>query len=126
MINQFDKNNCKELRSAMEVAFKALNEKFGIQLSVGNMSYDNDKVNIKVSASTVKNGVALSEHQSDFNKYKEYIGMANYELDQIVVIQGKQYKLVGYKPRCNNPLLVERLGKVYRVAIDIVLQTAQK
>lgn len=118
-ISQFDRQSLKTLRAEMDSAFAAINKKFGIEISTGNISFTNNNATIKVTAATINDGLVITKEAEAFNQFKSLYGLGAYTLGQTVLLQGKYYTIAGWKPRCKSPLVVEREGRSYRVNMDM-------
>lgn len=119
-INQFDRQSLNTLRAELDAAFASINKKFGIELSTGNISYTGTTATIKVTAATINvEGHAITKEAQAFNQYKGMNGLGAYTLGQTIQVQGKDYTIAGWKPRCKSSLVIERQGRTYRVSLDM-------
>lgn len=51
-IQNFDRQNLKQLRADMDAALAAVSAKHGVSISMGNMRFSSDRVTVKVEANT--------------------------------------------------------------------------
>jgi|TARA_R110000787_G_scaffold150692_3_gene264611 hypothetical protein len=113
-ITKFDKPTLKLLRPEIDKSLAELSERFGITLKIGNIRYDDDTFTSKIEASLVGADLKAndwSKHFWRFGMEEDWLGRT-FEYDG----DGQDYKIVGLKSRARkNQILIERLGKTYRV-----------
>lgn len=118
MTTNIDPKFLKATRPQIDAALKELGEKLGVSISAGNASCERDgsaaTFQLKIS-SLGEDGEVVSENLRHLRKlYPEAEG-------KLVKLSGKDYKIVGYKPRARSkPVVIESLdnGKEYITGMD--------
>jgi len=122
-ISQFSPSTLKALRIEMDEAFAIINKKYGIKLTTGNASYTAETATFKVEAATISDsGTVITKEAQAFEQYKESYKLAEFSVGQTIKLQGKDYTIMGLKPRTKAPVILGRLGKSYKVTVDMFKQ----
>ena len=122
-MKEFDKSSLTALRIDLEAALVAVAQKHGVTLTLGTCRYsptDAHYTRLSVNLPTGKeNGVGVNPDAAMFIKYAEMYGVQESDLGRIIRIQGKEFQLVGLKPkRSKYPFLAKLVstGTVYKLA----------
>lgn len=124
IIQKFNKQNLPSVRTDISKALKDVEEKFGINISLGNISFGSDEFTVKMTVGIGKPGEGLSKMEKDFIDNKDYFGI-RFDLNYSFTSQGKTYKVVGLAPRSNKyPVLAQNSkGNVYKFGVGYVNAT---
>ena len=116
-ITSFKKTDFANIRAELASALAAVEEKFGIKLSVGSITFSDNEFSAKLvglagaaaSAATSQDGEPKvnAKWVSDFMKYARSFGFAPSDLGREFKINGRNVKLVGSRSRANLPLVVQ-------------------
>ena len=98
-MNNFTKEDCRTLRTEMTEALKGIEKKHGIKLSVGNMSFTNTKVEIKVEATLVGEQGEDLNAKANFELYASSFGLSKSDYNREIKINGDLVKLVAIMPK---------------------------
>jgi hypothetical protein len=106
MISSFDSNNLKQLRTEIDAALKTVQQKYGVRLSIGTISYDGVKATSRLTMIAVGDpttaadpkATMLAKAQSDFNKYASSFGLKPEQYGATFKYGRDTYKLAGLKP----------------------------
>ena len=113
MIKEFNSQTLKALRVELQSDLDALELKYGLKFHVGNMTYSDTVVTIKVDA-------GLGNTDATKHKFKEYaarFGLKPSDYGKIVYVNGSQYKISGIKPKAHRyPIVMQNTdtGKMYK------------
>jgi FtsZ-binding cell division protein ZapB len=103
-ITKFDKPTLRNLRVEMQALLEAYGVETNLEISVGNMSYSDAEVNIKIQAK-VKGAVTMTDRILQMEVDRLGLKMVNFAGD----------KLVSYKTRAQKYSFVyESHGKLYK------------
>jgi len=87
----------------MNEALKAIAEKHGLDIKVGNMTYTADDINVKV---TLRLDDAESPLVKAYNTYKDLENLP--PINTIISVNGKKIKVVGYNTRARKyPIVIK-------------------
>jgi len=111
-----------DFRKELEEATKGLQEKHGIILDFGAMTYNDTQFTFKTTATIgeSKEDVEKVQFESDKGRMFELIKL-NINYGDELFLQGLRYKLVGLKPRASKmPIVVEQKanGKRYKISMS--------
>lgn len=97
----FTKAQLKQLRVRLGAVLDQFGEDNSISLELGNCSFTGDNATFKLVCSTIaEDGNVNTKESSDFKRYAEYsYGLSPDAIFTTFTIRGKQYQLVGCKPR---------------------------
>jgi len=123
-IKSFDKANLKLVRSALNSALERVEEELGIELSIGNITYDRNGTGFRTKlegAVISEDGLAMTQDARNFLTYAPLDGIPKEALNQSFVHDGKPYRLVGYRPRSKKyPYLCENGGDTFKFPTSLV------
>lgn len=126
-IKEFDRQNLKPLRQDIDKALKAVAEKYGLSLMLGNIRFNESSATCKLEARvTEKTGEPTMA--ADFRALAPTYGLESSLLYQTVLMDGKFYKIVGLKPRNRKyPIIATRVdtGKRYKFPASVVRMAAR-
>jgi len=109
-ISSFTPENLDQLRSQIEISLHDIGVKFGISLKIGGMTYTEDKVTARLSATVDREG-RVPEMVYNFNVYCYDYGAMPEDLGKELTIDGTKYLLVGLKPRASKrPFVCQRVS----------------
>lgn len=124
MIKAFDKVNLKNLRSDVDVALKTVAAKYGIQISLKNISFMSERATGKLEFIVLGDNADSNTNprdvvmQSDFKRYANSFGLTPEKYGTIFKYGHDSYKLVGLKPRAPKmPILATRVttGQTFKL-----------
>jgi hypothetical protein len=88
----------KSFRIDFEASVKELAIKHGVQINLGDIKYGNDDFHAKLTVKNSEvNGVEIEE--VEFNKYANIFGFEKTDYNRMVMIQRRNFRFVGFKPR---------------------------
>lgn len=112
----FNKQELKEMRGEIAAALKSVEEKFGVDFSLGTISYTSNAFSAKLTCTQRnENGESVSPEALDFQRYAKQFGITK-QLGDAFVSGGQTFTIVGLKPRSHKyPILGKGAnGKVYK------------
>ena len=121
-VKTFNRKNIHQINVEMEAALKAIANKYGVEVSLGNTSFTEANFTTKFQVATIaEGGVTMSKEAIDFNRYKTTMGI-NMELGNEFEHNGKTYTIIGLKPRSKKyPILAKCSdGKTYKLSVPLV------
>lgn len=108
-IQKFDRQNLKVLRTELTDVLKSVENKYGIKISLGAMTFDSNEFRVKMTCNTENSG-ALRLVEGITSNPNSVIGK------RVMLKGGKIGTVVDYKPRnYKYPYIVETGGKRYKV-----------
>ena len=127
-ITTFDNNNLKGLRVEMDLALRAISNKYGITIKTGNASFSGNECTFKVKLNTQgTDGTVITKEAKSWDLYK---GLANGPLDGLshlnigdtIYIQGSPYILSGYNTRARKAPInfTDSLGRGYKCSVRML------
>ena len=122
-ITQFTKANCRFLREELDAALKDVGDRLGIKLRAGNIRFDSNTAKIAVEASVrTATGEVVSRHAAPFKQLCALYGFKPEDLGRRLVLQGREHKLTGLRPRAARmPMVITRDdGKVFHASVELV------
>lgn len=106
MITSFSRSTCSQLRDDLNAALKALSEKHGIDISVGNMSFNAATINTKVTIRTRNTDTANRANAFLLAKH----GLPATAIGMTVVFNGIAHTITGINNRKRNyPVTTKRI-----------------
>lgn len=122
-VTNFDRSNLRQINAEIEQAMKAVAQKYGLQVKLGNTRFSNSNASSKFELMTVsESGAVMSKEAIDFNRYKNAKAIrAN--LGDSFQFNGNTYTITGYKAKSYKyPVLAKCSvdGKTYKFPISIV------
>lgn len=114
----------KTIKSDAEAVLATVAEKHGVKITFGNGSFTPDNASLKMEiAGITSEGVVKTKEATDFERYASAFGLKPEDLGTTFTYNGKEFKLIGAKPRSTKfPLLAVNLknGKTYKLPKDAV------
>lgn len=114
-ITKFDPANLKAIRTDMSEALAKIEAEYGIKISIGKISYNANEFSAKIT-SVINNATEETSDvpykvdakwKSDFLKTAWQFGYSAEDFGSVVKVRGKEYYIVGGKPRKPNFILQE-------------------
>ncbi len=119
-ITKFDRATLKALRNELDVAMKAVTEKYNISHKLGGIRFTETDFTVKVS---VQVGSGADSARLTWEKYAPMFGLKASDFGKSFFHRGAKFKIVGIKPNArNNPVVAESArGARYVFTTDDVL-----
>lgn len=113
----FNPADCDELRKLLEEAVKPIEERMGVSLDVGRMSY-RDNITVKLTASKVgDSGNVETKEWHDWSQYAKWSEHLEVEWlgKSFTAHDGTEHTIVGYKVRARKRPVMTKAdnGKTY-------------
>ena len=111
----------KKFRTEVELALAAVAEKYGCEVTAGNIKYDTTSVDIAIYfKSKGENGESAEE--MDFKKHCGDYGFKPEDYNATVIFEGKKYSFIGFNPRArkNYCIIRDAAGKEYATSIALM------
>jgi hypothetical protein len=123
-ITKFDKETVRTLRTELDLALKAVSEKHGIAIQVGNATFSENIITFKVDASLLKNGEAVTKEAEAFVLYASMLTLKASDLGREFKVGTKTYKLKGYSPKKSKFPMVcsDQSGKLFGLPEAVVVK----
>lgn len=105
-------SNLKQFRKDFAASVKSLEEKYGVTLSLGNITYSPEQFTTKLTVTNGRDIFSREENAFDANVWKyQHLGLKKGMYNQIFIGKdGKKYALRGLNTRAPRyPLLITRL-----------------
>lgn len=123
---ELNKTNLSTINSDIVEALQSVANKHGVQISRGNCSFTANNANLKIVITAIgENGEVETKEASDFKLYAFHHKIPVKYLNKEVTIQGRQIKILGYKPRSSKyPVLIFdiALGKRFKYQESVFSQ----
>lgn len=114
---QINNETLRAFRSALMDTVKPLEEKYGVKIEMGNITYSSDSFHFKVNAQNTSSILSPKEQFETFVPVLSYLGITYEMFEQVFEgLDHKQYILVALKPSARkNCCIVKRIenGKQY-------------
>lgn len=124
VINKTSLNN---FRADFEEAMKGLEEKYGVDIDLGNIRYDDDSFRSKIEVAN--KGVTENREKEQYLEFVKY--NPNYGLTaemwgkEVVGADGGKYVIVGVNPKARkNILVIEAKGERYSCRPAFIVKKA--
>jgi small-conductance mechanosensitive channel len=118
-IENFNKENLKNIRQDITESLKEISEKYGIEISVGNISYHETQMSFPVKA------IVLNENTNGkkemFKRACVFYGLTESDFGKRFVSNSKTFEVDGLDPKKNKyPLIAKCLtdGKKYKFPVE--------
>lgn len=113
----------RQLQADMDEALKAVAQKHGVSIEVGNASFTSQNATFKVQvAVTGKGGVADTREAQDFRIFATSYGLTPDDLGQTFPYGGKEYTIVGLSRKSSKyPILCKKNGENVRLPVESVI-----
>jgi len=111
-VNSLDRASVRQINSEIESALKAVAEKYGVAIKVGNSRFSNNNCTTKIEIATVaESGEVLTKEAVDFNRYASSMFQITKKLGDTFEFRYDTYEIVGLKPRSSKyPVLAKNLS----------------
>jgi len=122
-VNQFDKQNLRAIREAMNTALAKVEKEYGIKIEAGNARFSGNEVTFKVKANTIGTaGTVITKEAQMWDLIRNNHGLGHISVGDTIEIQGKSFTLKGYNSRASKaPVQIEDAkGKGYKCSISMV------
>lgn len=123
-IERFDRATCREFSMAVEDALQDVAKEFGVNVEMGNGSFQGTSYTLKVVASVIaSDGSVLSPDATAFKRMATMYGLREDDLGSIFQSRGEEYVVTGMRPRSRKyPVMVERVkdGKAFKFSAPVV------
>ena len=117
MIKTFNKSNLNQVRTDINSALKEVENKYGIKLDIGNISYNGSLFTTKLKAfATGGDDTNVGKIEWDRNCYK--FGSKKGDFGRTIKFMGETFTVSGIKPRSSKyPVLADKGGKTYKLPV---------
>ena len=123
-VTNFDKPTIKAIRMAMDNALAKVEKEYGITINTGNARFSGNEVTYKVKANIVDGatGTAITKEATNWDLYKNSIGLSWLNVGDQILLQGKHFTLKGYNTRARkSPINIEDAsGRGYKCSVEMV------
>lgn len=123
-VTQFDKQNLKAIRVAMDNALAQVAQQYGITINTGNARFSGNEVTFKVKANTVDSatGTAITKEARMFELVKQQEGIGHLSVGDTITLQGKSFILKGYNSRARkSPIQIEDMqGRGFKCSVNML------
>lgn len=122
-VTNFDKPTIKAIRQAMDQALATVASEYGITINTGNARFSGNEVTFKVKANTLdSSGSANTKEATNWDLYKNSIGLGWLNVGDRILLQGKYFTLKGYNTRARkSPINIEDSnGRGYKCSVEMV------
>lgn len=124
-IKQFDKANLKDIRSEVDAALAAVNEKFGIKLALGSIRFDANTFSAKLEAGLVlDSGEVIDKSVTALKAHAKWILGDDFDVTQTLTDRKLgDIKVVGLNTRkSKNPVVIQQVstGKKFNCSVELV------
>jgi hypothetical protein len=123
-VTQFDKQNLKAIRVAMDNALAQVAQQYGITINTGNARFSGNEVTFKVKANTVDSatGTAITKEARMFELVKQQEGIGHLSVGDTITLQGKDFILKGYNSRARkSPIQIEDMqGRGFKCSVNML------
>lgn len=122
-INSLDRTAVRRINSDIEAALKAVADRYGVQIKLGNSRFSNTNCTTKIDISTVnEGGTAMTKEATDFNRFASSFGITK-KLGDTFDFRHDSYEITGLKPRSSKyPVLAKNLssGKTFKFPASVI------
>ena len=108
-IAQINKESCRYIISQVQHALDKI-EIDGIELKIGNATYNQHNLRFKIEANLIQNGQVITKDAQNWVKHAQFFGLPVEALGKKINLTGNQYKIVGLRPRSRNSVILERIS----------------
>ena len=123
-VTNFDKPTIKAIRLAMDNALANVASEYGITINTGNARFSGNEVTYKVKANIVDGatGTAITKEATNWDLYKNSIGLGWLNVGDQILLQGKHFTLKGYNTRARkSPINIEDAnGRGFKCSVEMV------
>lgn len=105
---------------SFENTVKDLEEHYGVKLELGNINFKDTQFTTKLTVTNVGDATTSLE-EIKFGTLCSKYGFTKSDFNKTVMVSGKKYKLVGFKPRATKyPCIVENTKGRYKMGTYMV------
>jgi hypothetical protein len=117
---EINKNSLHDFKQDFNTVVKTLNEKYGVTIQLGNISYQENKFNGKIEV--VNKGATTTIAREEFERSAVYLGLKKSDFGKTFMSNGVLFKISGIKTRNRKyPILADNpQGDTYKFPIDKV------
>lgn len=121
-MNCSDKNELKMFRHEFTQSMKALEEKFGVKVDLGRISYSDTNFSGKITVSNVaEDGTVENPEAEGFRSCASLVGLKPEDLGREFTHRGETYKITGLNLRRSKyPISAECNGKGYKFPKELI------
>ena len=101
-IKEFNKSNVKTLRTEIDAAMQKIAEKHGLEISLGNLSFNSSKIN--ASKMSIRAIGAVS--QADL-MYSKQCGFKGNAYGETFIHEGETFTIKGLKPKNKRQIIAD-------------------
>lgn len=121
-IKQFDKQEVRRIRVAIEDALEKVGNQYGVQIKGGSGSFSSNNLTLKLEASIVgENGEVKSKESETFKLYAKMYGLDPTDLGKtFTTFSNKTFEITGLMTRSRKyPIIVKDVitGKGFKFAV---------
>ena len=99
MIN-FDPTSIQNLRSELAAAHAAIEAKYGVKIQLGRGKFTSEMVEFAMTVGNVNtDGTAVNRKYVALKTNLRGLGLAEADLDKVIILSGMRVKIVGYDAR---------------------------
>ena len=105
----------------MKIALAAVCEKYGCDVSIGNISYNETEINVTTKFVNVLEGI--SAEQTLFNEYCRGYGFTKQDYNKNFQFEGKTMRFYGFNPKARKYHCLAqniRTKENYAISLDVV------
>ena len=115
----FDRPRCREIRDALDEVIQPLSQRLGLTIRLGTASFTSNNIRFKLEV--FEDSETGTPEADAFRVYCSRYGLQPEDLNKPFAWGGKQYALIGCKPRSTRFPLLGRGpdGKVFKFPADI-------
>ena len=115
-----------EFRKDLNEALKPLEQKYGLSIDVGRITYSPNDFSLRLSSTDVKEAMknGLSPEKAIWDANCKLYGFKEDDFNKTISLQGRNFKIVGITPNCRkNGILIEDMGnnKTYKTSYESAL-----
>ena len=114
------KKEFEDFRKDVKEALVGVEEKYGISLSLGKITYTDIQFSTKINATVLAKG--KSKDQMVFEKYCDFYGLKPGDFGKTFSLNAKTFKLLSINPKAKKyPIIgVDKQGAKYKFDLDAV------
>lgn len=114
------RQNLRGFRNTFENAVKSMEAHYGVKLELGNITFTENQFTTKLTVTNVGD-TSTSLEEVKFGTLCTKYGFNKSDYNRTLVVNGKRFKLVGFKPRATSyPCIVENQNGRYKMGTFIV------
>lgn len=121
-INSLDRAAVRRINSDIELALKAVADRYGVQIKVGSARFSDSNCTTKIDISTInEGGTVMTKEATDFNRFASSFGITK-KLGDTFFFRYDTYEIVGLKPNSSKyPLLAKNIssGKTFKFPANV-------